>query len=139
MIRINSKASTSVNRSEWNARWTGEEPSFAEMKKVITLHVRIARGLAVGLTTLMVASASNAQECEDRVARLVRSLGVERAEYSDISIERVSSGEGGLQGYKAWVRMEFCRGHLVIDRDTQCLSSQEYVTGACRIRGVPNY
>ncbi len=101
--------------------------------------VRTALGLAVAVTALMVTSASIAQECEDRVARLVRSLGVERAEYSDISIERVSSGEGGLQGYKAWVRMEFCRGHLVIDMDTQCRSSQEYVTGACRIRGVPNY
>ena len=109
------------------------------MKKVITLRVRIARGLAVAVTALMVTSASIAQECEKQAAKLVRSLGVERAEYSDISIARETSGEGDLQGYKAWVRMEFCRGHLVIDMDTQCRSSQEYVTGACRIRGVPNY
>ena len=109
------------------------------MKKVITLRVRIARGLAVAVTALMVTSASIAQECEEQAAKLVRSLGVERAEYSDISIARETSGEGDLQGYKAWVRMEFCRGHLVIDMDTQCRSSQEYVTGACRIRGVPNY
>ena len=105
----------------------------------IKLLLVIARGLAVGVTTLMVASASSAQECEDRVARLVRSLGIERAEYSGISITRETGGEGELQGYKAWVRMAFCRGHLVIDMDTQCRSSQEYVTGACRIRGVPNY
>ena len=111
-----------------------------EMKNVIALRFRTALAVAVGVTTLMVASASIAQECEEQVARLVRSLGVERVEYSGISIAREeSSGEGGLQGYKAWVRMAFCRGHLVIDMDTQCRSSQEYVTGACRIRGVPNY
>jgi hypothetical protein len=111
------------------------------MRNVIALPFRTALGLAVGLTALMVTSASIAQECEEQVAKLVRSLGVERFEYSQISIarEESSGGEGGLQGYKAWVRMEFCRGHLVIDMDTQCRSSQEYVTGACRIRGVPNY
>ncbi len=109
------------------------------MKNVIASRVRIARGLAVGVAVLMVASASGAQECDEQVAKLVRSLGVEKSEISQVSIARESGGEGEHQGYKAWVRLEFCRGHLVIDMDTRCRSSQEYVTGACRITGVPNY
>ena len=110
-----------------------------EMKNVMPLRLRTVGGLAAGITALMVASVSGAQECEEQAAKIVRSFGVERAEYSEISIQPVSSGEGDLQGYKAWVRMEFCRGHLIIDMDTQCHSSQEYVTGACKIEGVPNY
>ena len=87
----------------------GEELGFVVIKNVIALRVRIARGLAVSVTA---------------VAKLVRLLGVDKFEISEVSIEQVSSGECGLQGYKAWVRLEFCRGQMVIDMDTQCRSSQ---------------
>ncbi len=87
----------------------------------------------------MVASASGAHECDEPVAKLVGSLGVEKSEILETSISRATSGEGGLQGYKAWVRLKFCLGYLVIDMDAQCRSSQEYVNGACKIKGLPNY
>lgn len=83
--------------------------------------------------------ASAQGRCEAAIDQKLAALGVSKPSVTDITIQRESTTEGALQGYFAWLRLDGCRGHLVMDLTTYCLVSQVYTRGDCRVPGVKAY
>ena len=83
-------------------------------------------------------AAGGVNACEDQAIKRLAALGVDPSQIKGVEVYRESTQEGGLQGYKGWVRLQGCKGHAVIDFDTSCRPYQVYTTGDCRISGLSN-
>ncbi len=84
-------------------------------------------------------SVGGAHACEDQAVKRLVALGVGASAIKEVEVYRETTQEDGLQGYKAWARLDGCKGYAVIDLDTRCRPYQEYTTRDCRIPGVSNY
>ena len=80
-----------------------------------------------------------AAQCAAAIDSKLREIGVDAARVKSISVSRDGTQEGHIQGYVAWVKLNDCRGSVVMDMTTYCLVSSVYTRGSCRISGVSAY
>ena len=103
------------------------------------LRTSVARPHSIFACALFIMAAHDAPACTDQAIKRLGELGVGKSAVTQVWIYRESTQEGGLQGYKAWARLESCKGYAVIDMDTFCRPFQTYTTRDCAIPGVANY
>ncbi len=84
-------------------------------------------------------AAGGAHACTDQAIKRLAEIGVGKSAITGVWVYRESTQEGGLQGYKAWARLESCKGYAVVDMDSHCRPFQVYTTRDCRISSVPSY
>lgn len=96
--------------------------------------------LSLLFVLMSVAQSVHAQvRCHGTIDAKLAELKVEKSSVKEIVMTRYGTTEGGTQGYEAWVRLDSCHGHLVIDVTEACSVTTVYTTGTCRIPGVPSY
>ena len=78
-------------------------------------------------------------QCAPNINGKLRELGVDASRVDNISISRDGTQEGHVQGYIAWIKLNDCRGWVVMNLTTYCLISTVYTRGSCRIDGVAAY
>ena len=87
------------------------------------------------------ASGHRVRECEIEIGAAVENLGIERRSVRDIAVwhESAAGGEGGRQGYLAYVTLETCEGYLMVATAASCHVLQVYTSGSCAVPGVSHY
>ena len=75
--------------------------------------------------------------CASSVATQVQALGIKLSavKYTWF-VSQSADPEGVVQGYNAWVGLDFCKGHLVVESDEFCRPLQIYTKGGCRVAGT---
>ena len=102
------------------------------IKSVVTL------GLALAVLSSTPAEAALAY-CERTVAERLDDLNVDRADVRGIYY---AAHRGGGRDHEyvvrilAWVRLQSCKGYLVIDMDRHCRVRQVYGRGECSLGGA---
>ena len=89
---------------------------------------------------MLVAQTTHAQvRCPETIDAKLAQLNVQKSSVKEITTIRFGTKEGGLQGYRGWVRLSSCRGYLVIDLTTDCLVTTFHTTGTCRALVAPSH
>ena len=121
-----------------NPKKTGRRAAFAasfqlELPKITTIRIAYDEGThseAIGRP-------QPDHPCASSVATQVQALGIKLSavKYTWF-ISQISNSEGAMQGYNAWVGLDFCEGRLVVEIDEFCRPLQTYTKGGCRIAGT---
>ena len=108
------------------------------MKRSFLPYIFAAVLITTGVTS---ASAHRVRDCEIEIGAAVENLGIERRSVRDIAVwhESAAGGEGGRQGYLAYVTLETCEGYLMVATAASCHVLQVYTSGSCAVPGVSHY
>ena len=94
-------------------------------------------------TTLSVAYASGKSSrgrgCTNDVIERLTSQGVKRSDITGITTRATvaAGGEGGLQGFSAWVTLASCpKGYVIVDYSTSCYIEQVYTRDGCEVESI---
>lgn len=100
--------------------------------------VAVTLGLSLALLSATPAEAARAY-CEKTVAERLQRLKVDPADVKSVFYDaqrNTSEKSDRVVGILAWVRLETCEGHLVIELDRHCRIRQVYGRGECSAAGV---
>jgi hypothetical protein len=81
--------------------------------------------------------------CQSAVDAEIDRLAINRADIAGITFDRKtqSSGDGDNRtvGINAWVKLNSCKGSIVVDMRTNCKVRQVYTRGECRVDGIKGF
>lgn len=101
------------------------------MKKILAL--------LLSVSILIAQTGHVAALCANIIDGKLREIGVDASRVKDVSISRDGTQEGHVQGYIAWIKLNDCRGSVVMNLTTYCLVSTVYTRGSCRVAGISAY
>jgi hypothetical protein len=96
-------------------------------------------GLALGFLLLPALPAEAAEPvCETAVSARLDSLEIGPSDIRGIhyDVKRKNRGSDRIRNILAWVSLNSCRGHVVIDLSSQCRVRQVYGRGTCDLGGT---
>ncbi len=102
------------------------------IKSVVTL------GLALAVLSSTPAEAARAH-CERTVAERLDGLNVDRSDIRGIFYDAQRGGgrnNDSVVRILAWVRLQSCKGYVIIDMDRHCRVRQVYGRGECSLGGA---
>lgn len=92
------------------------------------------------LALMLFAQPAHAQvRCAESIDAKLAELSVQKSSVKEIATTRYGTIEGGFQGYRGWIRLDSCRGYLVMEVTGACLVTTMHTTGTCKVPGVPAY
>lgn len=104
-----------------------------------------SRGLAICTSALALIAASSLPSaaaeprCLAKVDSVLDKLGIAEDRRREISVvSRIVTTRDGsyVAGYDAWVRLESCRGAVIVDMRRNCAVKQTYTRGDCAVEGL---
>lgn len=97
-------------------------------------------------TLLMISAAfaggSRHGNCNAVVDGEITRLNIDRTDITSIELDRrtqSTQGDEVVVGYNAWVRLNSCKGALIVALDKSCRVRQVYTRSECRIDGVKHF
>lgn len=104
-----------------------------------------AAALLAATLLLPLAALSNpavaADPCEAAINQALQDSGVAASDVQSVTVKNRARGAKSPTNYgrAAWVRLNSCSGHVVVNMTRYCMVQDVYTTGDCRLPGMPNY
>ncbi|GAB4374404.1 MAG: hypothetical protein Kow00114_36970 [Kiloniellaceae bacterium] len=109
-------------------------------KRSLPLAAFLAAALVIPLAAPL-SPADAAGPCEAEVKQALQDQGVATSDVQSITVKNRARGAKSPTNYgrAAWVRLNSCSGHVVVNMTRYCMVQDLYTTGDCSLAGMPRY
>ncbi len=144
-IRTWNAPSAGIVPSSW---LSARHPAIAQSKPHVRILVALPLSILLGVTLLVPRAPTAAerdppaQRCRAVVDQQITQVGLPQSRIERIQISRRRQDIRDSQrtvGFDGWVRLNDCRGSLVVGMDRGCNVQQVYVQGMCEVPGVETF